>query len=55
MTKFEYKYILLDYKGRGITQEINTLDIDGERIRGWDDSFISSNIGSYKRSIKLFS
>lgn len=32
---WEYKHIRLDYKGRGITQEINILDIDGERIRGW--------------------
>ena len=30
MKKFEYKHIRLDYKGRGITQEINILDIDGE-------------------------
>ncbi len=35
MKKFEYKHIRLDYKGRGITQEINILDIDGERIRSW--------------------
>ena len=35
MKLFEYKHIRLDYKGRGITQEINILDIDGERIRGW--------------------
>ena len=34
MKRFEYKHIRLDYKGRGITQEINILDIDGERIRG---------------------
>tara|TARA_B100000579_G_scaffold100291_1_gene79754 strand:+ start:76 stop:213 length:138 start_codon:yes stop_codon:yes gene_type:complete len=27
----------LDYKGRGVTQEINILDIDGERLRGWAD------------------
>ncbi len=32
---WEYKHIRLDYKGRGITMEINLLDIDGERIRGW--------------------
>ena len=38
MKQFEYKHIRLDYKGRGITQEINILDIDGERIRGWGDS-----------------
>ena len=35
MTNWEYKHIRLDYKGRGITQEINLLDIDGERIKGW--------------------
>ena len=35
MQKWEYKHIRLDYKGRGITQEINLLDIDGERVRGW--------------------
>ena len=35
MKQFEYKSLRLDYKGRGITQEINILDIDGERIRGW--------------------
>ena len=33
--QWEYKHIRLDYKGRGITQEINLLDIDGERISGW--------------------
>ena len=32
---WEYKYIRLDYKGRGITMDINLLDIYGERIRGW--------------------
>ena len=36
---WEYKHIRLDYKGRGITQEINILDIDGERLRGWSDNF----------------
>ena len=35
MTQWQYKHIRLDYKGRGITQEINLLDIDGERVRGW--------------------
>ncbi len=35
MRRYEYKHIRLDYKGRGITQEINLLDIDGERIRAW--------------------
>jgi len=38
MKKFEYKHIRLDYKGRGITQEINLLDIDGQRIRDWGES-----------------
>jgi len=33
--KFEYKNIRFDFKGRGITQEINILDIDGQRVRGW--------------------
>lgn len=33
--KFEYKNIRFDFKGRGITQEINLLDIDGKRVRGW--------------------
>ncbi|MCP9784173.1 hypothetical protein KBY83_12765 [Cyanobium sp. WKJ7-Wakatipu] len=38
MKKFEYKHIRLDYKGRGITQEINLLDIDGQRVKGWGSS-----------------
>ena len=39
MTKrFEYKNIRFDFKGRGITQEINLLDIDGERVRGWNSN-----------------
>ncbi len=38
MKKFEYKCIRLDYKGRGITQEINLLDIDGQRVKGWGSS-----------------
>ena len=32
---WEYKHIRFDYKGRGITMEINLLDIDGERVKGW--------------------
>ena len=32
---FEYKNIRFDFKGRGITQEINLLDIDGKRVKGW--------------------
>ena len=34
-TRWEYKLLRLDYKGRGITQEINILDVDGQRVRGW--------------------
>lgn len=36
--RFEYKSVRLDFKGRGITQEINLLDIDGKRIKGWGSS-----------------
>jgi hypothetical protein len=36
--RFEYKSIRLDFKGRGITQEINILDIDGKRVKGWGSS-----------------
>ena len=32
---YEYKHICLDYKGRGITQEIHILDIVGVRVTGW--------------------
>ena len=39
--RWDYKHIRLDYKGRGITQEINLLDIDGQRIRGWGDNLSS--------------
>jgi|TARA_B100000161_G_C33245621_1_gene279043 hypothetical protein len=42
MKRWEYKHIRLDYKGRGITQEINLLDIDGERIRGWQGKEVPS-------------
>ena len=38
MTTWEYKLIRFDFKGRGITQEINLLDIDGVRVRGWDST-----------------
>jgi hypothetical protein len=44
MKKFEYKHIRLDYKGRGITQEINLLDIDGQRIKGWGNSAVVPTI-----------
>jgi len=33
--QWEYKHIRFDYVGRGITQEFNILDIDGERLKGW--------------------
>ena len=36
MAQWQYKHIRLDYKGRGITQEINLFDLDCERIRGWE-------------------
>lgn len=35
--KYEYLSIRFDYKGRGITQEFNLLDINGERKVGWND------------------
>jgi len=38
MARWEYKHIRLDCKGRGITQEINNLDIDWKRIRDWGSS-----------------
>lgn len=33
--KWEYKHVRFDYVGRGITQEFNILDIDGQRLKGW--------------------
>ena len=39
---WEYKSLRFDYKGRGITQEINLLDIDGVRIKGWGDQDVPS-------------
>ncbi len=42
--RWDYKHLRLDYKGRGITQEINLLDIDGERVRGWSDNFSSKDV-----------
>ena len=42
--RWDYKSIRLDYKGRGITQEINLLDIDGERVRSWTDNFSSKEV-----------
>ena len=44
--QWDYKHLRLDYKGRGITQEINLLDIDGERVRGWSDNFSSKEVPS---------
>ncbi len=38
MKTWEYKQIRLDYKDRGITQEISRLDVDGQRVRGWGSS-----------------
>ena len=35
---WRYKHIRLNYRGRGITQEIDVLDVDGERLTGWADS-----------------
>ena len=32
---WEYKNIRFDFIGRGITQEFNILDVDGERKKGW--------------------
>ena len=37
MQAWRYKHIRLHYKGPGITQDINLLDIDGQRVRGWGD------------------
>jgi hypothetical protein len=36
--QFEYKNVRFDFKGRGITQEINILDIDGVRVKGWQQN-----------------
>ncbi len=35
VTNWEYKNIRFDFLGRGITQEFNILDVDGERQKGW--------------------
>jgi len=35
MMKWEYKHVRFDYVGRGITQEFNILDVDGQRLKGW--------------------
>ena len=32
---WEYKSVRFDFKGRGITQEFNLLDVDGQRVTGW--------------------
>ena len=44
--RWDYKHLRLDYKGRGITQEINLLHIDGERVSGWADNFSSKEVPS---------
>jgi hypothetical protein len=38
MARWRYKHIRLNDRGRGITQEIDVLDVDGERLTGWGDS-----------------
>ena len=35
VTNWEYKNIRFDFLGRGITQEFNILDVDGQRMKGW--------------------
>lgn len=32
---WEYLSVRFDYKGRGITQEFNLLDVNGKRMKGW--------------------
>lgn len=32
---WEYLSIRFDYRGRGITQEFNLLDVNGQRLTGW--------------------
>ena len=44
--RWDYKHLRLDYKGRGTTQEINLLDIDGDRVRGWTDNFSNKEVPS---------
>lgn len=36
--KWEYLSIRFDYKGRGITQEFNLLDVNGTRVKGWQNA-----------------
>ena len=52
MRFWEYKHVRLNYKGRGITQEINILDIDGERLRGWSDNFSSNEIPTLAKWVR---
>lgn len=33
--RWEYLSVRFDFVGRGITQEFNNLDINGERIKSW--------------------
>jgi hypothetical protein len=44
MQRWECKHIRLDYKGRGITQEFNLLDVDGQRFSGWGSSQVVSTL-----------
>lgn len=32
---WEYLSVRFDYRGRGITQEFNLLDVNGQRLTGW--------------------
>ena len=35
MKEWEYLSMRFDYKGRGITQEFNLFDVNGQRLTGW--------------------
>jgi len=35
LTVWEYLSVRFDYRGRGITQEFNLLDVNGQRLMGW--------------------
>ena len=49
MQKWQYLSIRFDYKGRGITQEFNLLDINGIRKKGW-----ISNSGTEAKTLPEF-
>lgn len=46
MQKWEYLSIRFDYKGRGITQEFNLLDVNGVRKKGWVSSVFTGKEGN---------